>query len=104
MVILGVGRHRPQTVIRRVQDVGLRGADDPTILAWAAAHGYVLLTHDRRTMKDPAYDRVRTGLRMPGVLIVSTKLSIGAAIEGIILMLECMADGEWEGLVHYLPL
>jgi hypothetical protein len=55
-------------------------------------------------MREPAYERINNGLPMPGVLIVSTRLSIGATIERIILMLVCMADSEWEGLVHYLPL
>jgi predicted nuclease of predicted toxin-antitoxin system len=32
--------------IVRVQDVGLTGADDPTVLAWAADQGRVLITHD----------------------------------------------------------
>ena len=36
--------------ILRVQDVGLRGADDPDILAWAADQGRIVLTHDRATI------------------------------------------------------
>jgi predicted nuclease of predicted toxin-antitoxin system len=34
----------------RVQEVGLRTADDPDILEWAAAQGRVLVTRDRDTM------------------------------------------------------
>jgi predicted nuclease of predicted toxin-antitoxin system len=103
-IVSGVLRRRSDVRIDRVQDVGLRQADDRTILAWAAVHGCVLLTHDVSTISDPAYERVLTGQRMPGVVVVPERMSIGAAIEGIILMLECMADSEWEGLVHYLPL
>jgi predicted nuclease of predicted toxin-antitoxin system len=36
----------------RVQDVGLAGGDDPTVLGWAAEHGRVLLTHDAATIPD----------------------------------------------------
>ena len=38
----------------RVQDVGLIGADDPSILEWAAANRRVVLTHDRRTNTEHA--------------------------------------------------
>jgi Domain of unknown function (DUF5615) len=36
--------------IVRVQDAGLGGADDETVLAWAAAEGRILLTHDVTTV------------------------------------------------------
>ena len=38
----------PTLDIVRVQDVGLRTASDPDILAWAASEGRILLTHDRK--------------------------------------------------------
>jgi predicted nuclease of predicted toxin-antitoxin system len=40
----------PDVDIVRVQDVGLSGADDPTVLDWAAQHRRVLLTHDVSTI------------------------------------------------------
>src|SRR5262249_52981210 len=42
-----------------VQDVGLAGAEDPDVLAWAAANNRLALTHDRATMWDYAKERVR---------------------------------------------
>jgi hypothetical protein len=101
-LVTGLLRRRPDIDIVRVQDVGLRTAIDSAILAWAADHGRVLLTHDVSTISDPAYERVRSGQRMPGVLVVSESMAIGAAIRGILLALERMPDSAWEGLVHYL--
>lgn len=49
----------PKLDVVRVQDVGLIETPDPTILAWAAAEGRILLTHDRDTVPGFAYDRVR---------------------------------------------
>jgi predicted nuclease of predicted toxin-antitoxin system len=50
----GIGRNllrrKPDVHIVRVQDVGLSGADDPTVLEWAAQHRRVLFTHDVTTM------------------------------------------------------
>ncbi len=41
---------------------------------------------------------------MPGVFEVSRAVSIGVAIEDILLLVECSREGEWEGQVRYLPL
>ncbi len=100
----GIRRRNPAVDIVRVQDEGLSGADDPTVLEWAAQAGRVLLTHDVSTMTRPAYDRVRQGKPMPGVFEVSREVPIGVAIEEILVLAECSLAGEWEGQVRYLPL
>jgi hypothetical protein len=41
---------------------------------------------------------------MPGVVEVNRSVSIGLAIEDLLLLAECSAEGEWEGQVLYLPL
>lgn len=48
--------------------------------------------------------RVPAGKPMPGVFEVGRYVSIGIAIEEILLLAECSKDGEWEGQVRYLPL
>lgn len=88
----------------RVQDVDLSGADDPTVLAWAAQEGRIVLTHDVATMTTFAYQRIQTRLSMPGLFEVSRRVPIGLVIEEIILIAECSLDGEWEGQVRFLPL
>lgn len=72
-------------------------APDPLLLAWAAQEGRVLLTHDVKTITGFAYDRVRANLPMPGVVEVSRDLSIGQAVEEILLLAECSGEDEWEG-------
>ncbi|HFD38787.1 MAG TPA: hypothetical protein ENJ31_02895 [Anaerolineae bacterium] len=103
-ILRGLLRRRPDLDIVRIQDVGLSGADDPTVLDWAAREGRVLLTHDVSTITRYAYERVRAGLPMPGVFEVSRTLSIGRVIEDILLLAEYSLEGEWEGQVRYLPL
>jgi predicted nuclease of predicted toxin-antitoxin system len=44
-IVRGLLRRQPELDIVRIQDVGLSGADDPTVLEWAAQEGRVLLTH-----------------------------------------------------------
>lgn len=103
-VLRGVRRRNPAVSIVRVQDAGLSGTDDPTILDWAARENRAVLTHDVSTMTRHAYDRVRDGKAMPGVFEVGRHVPIGVAIDEIILLAECSLEGEWEGQVRYLPL
>jgi len=103
-ILRGIRRRTPNVDIVRVQDVGLSGADDPTVLEWAAQNQRVLLTHDVSTITRYAYDRVREAKSMPGVFEVSRKVPLALAIEDIILLAECSVEGEWEGQVRYLPL
>jgi len=103
-IIRGLLRRKPDLDIVRVQDVGLSGADDSTVLEWAAQEGRILLTHDVTTITRYAYERVQAGKPMPGVFEVSRAVAIGVAIEDILLLAECSLEGEWEGQVRYLPL
>jgi hypothetical protein len=103
-IVRGLRRRDPDIDIERAQDAGLSGADDPTVLAWAAESQRVLLTHDVSTITAFAYKRVREGKPMPGVFEVSRRVPLGLAIEEIHLLATCSEQGEWEGQVRYLPL
>ena len=83
---------------------GFRSKEDPAILEWAANEGRVVLTHDAATMAYFAYERVKAGLSMPGVIEVADDLPIRQVIEDILLMAETSERYEWEGRVIYLPL
>ena len=103
-IVRGLLRRLPDLDIVCLRDVGLSGADDPSVLSWAAQEGRVLLTHDVTTITRHAYDRVREGKRMPGVFEVRQDLPIGAVIEDILLLAQFSLESEWEGQVRYLPL
>ena len=103
-IIRGLMRNNEQANIVRIQDVGLLGADDPRVLAWTAAEDRILVTHDSRTIPHYANQRTEVGLSMPGVFIVPRFLSVGQAIDELLLLCECSSTAEWEGLVLYLPL
>jgi len=103
-IVRGLLRRKPDVDIVRVQDVGLSGADDPTLLEWAADEGRVLLTHDVSTITQYAYERVEAGKPMPGVFEISRDIPMGVVIEDLILLTEFSLENEWEGQVRYLPL
>jgi predicted nuclease of predicted toxin-antitoxin system len=71
-IVDGLTRRDASLEFVRVRDVGSAAAPDPTIPKWAAEHGLVLLTHDRRTIPPFAHARVAAGLPMPGVFLVVT--------------------------------
>jgi hypothetical protein len=103
-IVRGLTRRKPDVDIVRVQDVGLSGADDPAVLEWAARQSRLLVSHDVSTLSKHAYDRIAAGLKMPGLFEVGTGLSVGRAIDDLLLLIECSLEDEWEGQVRYLPL
>ncbi len=96
-ILRGLQQRLPDLDIVRVQDSEAAEADDPAVLAWAAGQGRILLTHDVNTMVGYAYDRLRAGQSMAGVLEVRDKLPIGQVIEDMLLLVTCTAAEEWEG-------
>jgi Domain of unknown function (DUF5615) len=102
-IVRGLLRRNPKLDIVRVQDVGLSGADDLSVLQWAADQGRILVTHDISTLAKHAFDRTAAGQPMPGVFEVRSVAPVGQAIEDLILVAECSFDGEWEGRCASCP-
>jgi len=103
-IVRGLFLRQPNLDLLRVQDVGLREVDDPAILAWAASNERILLTHDRATMPDFAYDRLVRGEPMAGMFIVNDRMPIRQAIDELSLLIDCSEQAEWNGVVLSLPL
>ncbi len=103
-IVRGLLRRQPDLDILRVQDAGLAGSDDEEVLAWAATERRILITHDVTTMKQAAYDRIAAGLPMPGVFEISQDVSIGTAMDEVLLLAQCSDQDEWQGQVRFLPL
>jgi uncharacterized protein DUF5615 len=103
-IVRGLLRRNPQLDIVRVQDVGLSGADDPSILEWAARENRIVVTHDISTLAKHAFDRVAAGRRLPGVFAVRSVGRMGQTIEDLCLLAECSLEGEWEGAGPLLAL
>lgn len=104
-LLVGLRRIVDDVDVVRVQDVGLRTFDPPpTILAWAADAGRVLVTQDIRTMADFAHQRVAAELPMPGIFVLPTMMPVGAAIDELALIVEASDPSEWVNRVVYLPI
>ena len=103
-IVRGLFLRQSTNEVVRVQDAGLAGADDQRVLEWAAANRRIVLTHDRATLADRAFERVTAGQEMSGVFILNDRLPVKQAIDEILLMIACSEQAEWRGRVVYLPL
>lgn len=74
------------------------------MLEWTAAGGRLLLTHYVNTMTAFAYERVRAGKSMPGLIQIPALLPIGHAVDDLLILATASRPGEWEGQVLFLPL
>lgn len=102
-IVRGVLRRLPGLDLVRVQDVGLSGGDDPTVLGWAAEQGRVVITHDVETFTRFAYERMAAGLAMRGVIEVVSSAPVGQAVADLVLVIQCLDPPDLDGQVLYLP-
>ena len=103
-ILRGLYRIFPDLDVVRVQDVGLMEKHDREVLEWASTENRLLLTHDYSTMINFAYERVKKGGKLPGVVVLRQLLPIGEAIEGLAILIECSSENEWENQVVFIPL
>jgi Domain of unknown function (DUF5615) len=102
-ILRGAVRRLPEFDCVRAQDVGAE-EPDPLVLDRADREDRILLTHDYRTMPKHTYARVGAGFRVAGVCVVPRSVSVGRAIEDLVLIAQCGTKEEWENQVKYLPL
>jgi hypothetical protein len=62
------------------------------------------LTHDRDTLPEFVYDRIRAGEPMPGVFLVSDRMPKGKAVHELVLAIHCLEPEDCKNQVIYFPL
>ena len=92
-ILRGLLRSVPHLDYTLAASVGLKGANDPAVLELAAREKRLLVTHDLRTIPKHAYERVKAGLGMPGVIAIPDKLPIGRVIEDMAVFAESIPRG-----------
>ena len=103
-IVRGLLRRKSDLNIIRIQEVGLSGKDDVTVLEWAAQEKRILLTHDVTTITKYAYERINDGLPMPGVFEIKMNSPLADVIDDILLLADYSYENEWVGQIVYLPL
>lgn len=103
-VVRALLRRQSDLDIFRVQDIGLSGADDETVLEFAALENRLLLTHDVKTITKYAYQMMENGEKVSGIIELVRAIPIATAVEDILLIAECSSENEWDNQIIYLPL
>jgi hypothetical protein len=77
---------------------------DAEVLAYAAEHGFIVVSHDVNTMPRAAYALMRSGQKMSGLLMVKQSDPVGPIIACLVLIWSASEAEEWENQVCFLPL
>jgi predicted nuclease of predicted toxin-antitoxin system len=103
-ILRGLLRKQPDLNIITIQSAGLSGSTDAQVLEWAVKQQRILLTHDVSTIARYAIERIRDGKPMSGVVEVGSNVTIGNAIDDILLLAECALPEELNNMIVHLPL
>jgi hypothetical protein len=85
-----------------IEDVPLEGLDDLTVLDLAARDQRVLISHDVSTMPDHFRQYTRRNISS-GLILVPQELSIGKAIENILVICEACNQDDIENKICLVP-
>ena len=102
-ILRGLGAILPDLDVIRAVEAGQSSQPDDVILEWASRLQRILLTHDRDTMIGIAGERLKNQQDMPGLVVVRTSISIGAAIEELRVRCFCSEQEEWRDKIEYIP-
>lgn len=103
-IVRGLRRRTSKFDVITIQEAGLAGADDATILSQAAEQGLIVVTHDARTMIAQANVKLLLGSPMAGLIVIPQTCGVGHAIEDLSLIAEVSTGEEWQGQIIFLPL
>ncbi len=101
-IVSGVVRRSAYLDFKRAAEVPLEGVPDQLVLAVAAEQRRVLVSHDVSSMPDHFREYVRHR-GSPGLILVPRELSIGRAIESILLISEACAEHDLANRVCLVP-
>jgi hypothetical protein len=102
-ILRGVWRRIPGAVFVRVQDTELAGAEDPLVLAYAAKHNYILLTHDEKTMQRYFYERIQANRVVPALFVVHKRTPVGRVVDALEIIILASDASEWAGQITFVP-
>lgn len=104
IIIRGVERLEPSIDFLRIRDVGLAEAPDAEVLAYAAANGWLVLSHDVNTMIAVAYEQFARGQLATGLLMVRQQAAVARIIDEVVMIWAASEAEEWHNQVRFLPL
>lgn len=102
-IVSGLLLREQQIDFKLPQNLIADGVKDPEILALAAAHGRVLVSHDQKTI--PAhFGRFIMNSNSAGVILLPQSMGIAAAIEELLMIWFTTDAEEWINRIWRLPI
>ena len=101
-----IRRRDPGVVIRAVGGLAAppKGTLDPEILDWCEFYQFVLVTNNRTSMPPHLSDHLAKGRHIPGILILSVRMSIGETIDELIFLAKAASDDEFQDQIRNMPI
>jgi predicted nuclease of predicted toxin-antitoxin system len=104
VIVAALQKAYPDHEFVYVRETQYNDAADEILLEEAARLGIVIITHDKRTLVPFAYERIRSGLPMPGVIAVKQLAATGATVRHLIFLIGTSEPADFDNLVWHLPL
>lgn len=102
-IVVGLRRREPCLDFLGARDGGVIGLPDPEVIDIASGANRILVSHDFKTM--PGHFAMYISERSSsGVLLISQDVSIGNAIEELVLFWLRTDASDWVDRLGYLPL
>jgi hypothetical protein len=102
VIITGLRKRCPMAEFNRIRDVASARLSDPEVLEFAAARGYVVVSHDVSTMSKAGYDRIRSGQPMRGLLLIHQDSESSPILEFLEMICSASEAEEWHDQVVFL--
>ena len=103
-IVRGVCRVEPLVEFLKVRELGMEKSTDTEILAYAATHQLIVVSHDVSTMSAAAGARLTAGQPLAGLLLVHQQSPIARVIDDLVLIWAASEAADWIDQVRYLPL
>jgi hypothetical protein len=101
-IIVGLRRREPSVSFQTAAQAQLDGLPDREVLHRAANENRVLVSHDLNTLL-PEFQAFTEAASSPGLVLIPQRLSIGHAIESLLLLWSASEHDEWRDRVCLLP-
>ena len=101
-IIDGLVRREPTIDFQTADEANLRGLKDDEVLQVSSQSNRILVSHDRKTMPKH-FAKFILEKESPGVFIIAQNVSVGLAIETLLLIWSASEHEEWRNLIVDLP-
>ncbi|MBE9051498.1 DUF5615 family PIN-like protein [Nostocales cyanobacterium LEGE 11386] len=91
-------RLKPDLFVLAIGDLTTpkKGTLDTEILLWCEENDFILVTNNRKSMPVHLADHIAQNHHIPGIFILSPKLSVGENLEQLLLIAEGSLDNEYQ--------